>query len=77
MRARLRPPGEIEVPGVSKRKDGSPDDHAHHAEVNAIAAAVSSGYKIVEVFPSRPACGLCAQIRDNLRLPIPDPAPRR
>lgn len=72
IRARLSR-SEAACPGNRKSKNASERDHFHHAEVNALQTAVSSGFKVVAIAPSRSACGLCAQVRRNLGVTILDP----
>lgn len=64
---------EYEVRGTKKSKNSSPNDHAHHAEVNGLSAIMSMGWEVVEVFPSRNACSLCSQMRKTLGVKITDP----
>lgn len=58
------------VRGTGNRK-GNPKDKKdpaytsyHHAEHTGISAALSSGYKIIAVYPSKPACAHCGGFRD-------------
>jgi hypothetical protein len=66
-------PEEIQCPGNKRADPDNPDDHFHHAEVNGINVAVSTGWKVVEIFPSRNACPLCAEMRELLGTVINDP----
>jgi hypothetical protein len=36
----------------------------HHAEQHGVSVLMSNGYKIIEVYPSRPACDQCSGLRD-------------
>ena len=72
IREKLRP-DDIQCPGNKKADPDNPDDHFHHAEVNGINVVVSTGWKLVEIFPSRNACPLCRQMRELLGILISDP----
>jgi len=67
-------PDEIQCPGNKRVDPDNDNDHFHHAEMNGINVVVSTGWKIVELFPSRNACPLCRQMRAELGLIITDPA---
>lgn len=75
VRARMRS-NEVEVRGGRRVDPDNPLDHAHHAEPKIIAFAASNNMKIIELFPSRNACPLCAQMPKRLGVPITNPDPQ-
>jgi hypothetical protein len=50
--------------GNPKDKNDPEYTSYHHAEHTGISAALSSGYKVIAVYPSKPACGHCGGFRD-------------
>jgi hypothetical protein len=55
--------GSKSDPGNKDRPRGEKLTH-HHAEHDGISIAKSNGYKVLEVYPSRKACGQCSKFRD-------------
>jgi hypothetical protein len=50
--------------GNPKSKDDPAYTSYHHAEHAGISAALSSGYKVIAVYPSKPTCPHCGGFRD-------------
>jgi hypothetical protein len=59
--------------GNPKSKDDPAYTSYHHAEHSGISAALGGGYKVIAVYPSKPACTHCGGFRD-MGFPIIDPS---
>jgi hypothetical protein len=56
-------PGTQGPPGNKERPKEAQVSY-HHAEHHGVQIAMSNGYKIVEIYPSRPACPDCSGFRE-------------